>query len=156
MKITILAISDKMPKWVDEVSQDYLKRFSHPIQCELIALAAPKRTSTLSTDKAKSLEADLLLAKIPTNAHCVLLDEKGKIHSSLGLSSQFNHWQLLGQPIVIVIGGADGFDPKLYARGNELWSLSQLTFPHPLVRVIAIEQLYRAWSITKGHPYHRQ
>jgi 23S rRNA (pseudouridine1915-N3)-methyltransferase len=156
MKITLLAISDKMPKWVEDVSKDYLKRFSHPIQCELIALPAPKRTSSLSIPKAKTLEAEMLLGKIPLNAYCILLDEKGKMHTSTSLASQFNHWQLLGQPIFIVIGGPDGFAPKVYARANELWSLSALTFPHPLVRVIAIEQLYRAWSITKGHPYHRE
>jgi 23S rRNA (pseudouridine1915-N3)-methyltransferase len=155
MKITVFAISDKMPRWVLDVSQDYLKRFAHPIQCDMVEIPAPKRGSTLSIQKAKALEAEVLLSKIPENAHCILLDEKGKMHTSQELSKRFLEWQHLGKPIALVIGGPDGFDPKMYARANELWSLSGLTFPHPIVRIIAIEQLYRAWSITKGHPYHR-
>jgi 23S rRNA (pseudouridine1915-N3)-methyltransferase len=156
MKITLLAISDKMPKWVEEVSQDYLKRFSNPISCDLFAIPAPKRTGNLSIQKAKTLEAEALLLKIPENAYCILLDEKGKMYASQDLARKFTYWQNLSRPIFIIIGGPDGFDAKIYARANELWSLSALTFPHPLVRIIAIEQLYRAWSITKGHPYHRE
>jgi 23S rRNA (pseudouridine1915-N3)-methyltransferase len=155
MKITLLTNSDKMPKWVDEVSDDYAKRFAYPIQFDLIALSAPKRGSSLSSLKAKALEAHLLLGKIPSNAYVILLDEGGKAHSSVGLSHQLEHWQNLGKPLFLVIGGADGFDPLIYARAQEKWSLSPLTFPHPLVRVLVIEQLYRAYSILKGHPYHR-
>lgn len=156
MKITLLTISDKMPRWVDEVSGEYSKRFSYPVQFEVIALPAPKRTSGISTLKGKMLEAEMLMDKIPSNAHVVLLDEKGKMHTSTSLSKQFEAWQNLGRPVILIIGGADGFDAKLYERANELWSLSPLTFPHPLVRVIAVEQLYRAYSILKGHPYHRE
>jgi 23S rRNA (pseudouridine1915-N3)-methyltransferase len=155
MKITLLTISDKMPKWVDEVSEDYAKRFAYPVQFDLLALSAPKRSASLSAAKAKTLEAHLLLDKIPSNAYVVLLDEQGKAHTSVGLSHQLAHWQNFGKPLWLVIGGADGFDPLMYARAQEKWSLSPLTFPHPLVRVLVIEQLYRAYTILKGHPYHR-
>ena len=156
MKLTLLTISDKMPKWVEDVTYDYSKRFIYPVQFEITALSAPKRTTSLPSSKAKNLEGEMLLEKIPSNAHLVLLDEKGKMHTSLSLSKQFETWQERGKPIVIAIGGADGFDSKLYERAQELWSLSSLTFPHPLVRVMAVEQLYRSLSILKGHPYHRK
>ena len=156
MKLCLLSISDKMPAWVDQVTQDYAKRLSNPIQFEMLALPAPKRGAHLSEAKAKALEAQLILSKIPDNAHVVLLDEQGKMHSSIELSKQLEKWQNFGKPTFIVIGGADGFDESVYERAQERWSLSALTFPHPLVRVIAVEQLYRASSILKGHPYHRE
>ena len=156
MKLTLLSISEKMPAWVTQASQEYAKRFSYPVQFDIIALPAPKRNTASHSSKAKMLEAELILSKIPSQAHVVLLDAQGKIYNSLALSKQFELWQNLGKPIFIVIGGADGFDETVYQRAQELCSLSPLTFPHPLVRVIAIEQLYRAFSLLKGHPYHRE
>jgi 23S rRNA (pseudouridine1915-N3)-methyltransferase len=155
MKLTLLVMSDKVPKWVDEVCEHYLKRISFPFQVNLVVLPAPKRYEGLPSAKAIKMEAELLLQKIPSNAYCVLLDERGKSYNSVAFSKQLEGWQLQGQPVVLVIGGADGFDDQLYARAQELWSLSPLTFPHPLVRVMVAEQLYRAVSLIKGHPYHR-
>lgn len=155
MRIRILAVSDKMPEWVETVSKEYLKRFDSTFVVELISISAVKRTKTMSIQKAKQLECEAILKKLSDTTFCVLLDEKGKQYTSEGLSHQIEKWQLQSSDITFVIGGADGFDQNLYQRANAKWALSPLTFPHPLVRVILAEQLYRAWSISKGHPYHR-
>jgi len=145
MKVEVLSVGTKMPSWVEDVCKDYLKRFDRHIHIQL-------RSVPLHT---KHKDTERLLAQIPPEAYCILLDEKGKLYSSTELSKQWEVWQNLGRPLCFVIGGPDGFDPAIFSRANELWSLSPLTFPHPLVRVMVVEQLYRALSIHKGHPYHR-
>ena len=153
MRIRIIAVSDKMPSWVEQTADDYLKRIAHDI--EVCVIPAVKRTKTISIAKAKESEADAILAKMPASAFCILCDEKGKSYTSVGLSQQIEKWFGQANELCFVIGGADGFDATLYDRANAKWSLSPLTFPHPLVRVILAEQLYRADSIRRGHPYHR-
>ena len=155
MRSRILAIGEKMPDWTTLACQDYLKRFDSRFALEVVEIPAPKRSKTSVITQMKALEADSILGKLPKAAHCILLDVKGRSYTTEALSKRLNEWFLMSKDLYWVIGGADGFDERCYARADEMWSLSPLTFPHPLVRVLLVEQLYRAHSILQGHPYHR-
>ena len=129
-----------MPAWIDEGYNEYARRMPPEIRLELVALKPG---------------ADLLAA-IPRGATVIALDERGKAISSQGLSVMLSGWMQDGSHPVFVIGGADGLDAALKERADKLVSLSALTFPHAMVRVLLAEQLYRAWSILARHPYHRE
>lgn len=146
MKVQLISIGHKPPKWVESGFQEYGKRLPNHWQFNLVALPA----------KTPEQEAKQLLAKMPSKHHCILLDVKGKEWTTLELAQQVENWQALGKDLTFVIGGPDGFDPSVIERADQRWSLSKLTLPHPMVRIIFIEQLYRAWTITQNHPYHRE
>ena len=143
MLIRILAVGQRSPRWVDEAVGDYLKRFPAGWQVELVAVKTENRTGdpTRRTDAATATlmarEAERLRAKIPPRA-------------------RVQRWQQATEPVAILIGGPDGLDASLKASAHERIRLSSLTLPHALVRVLLAEQLYRAWSINAGHPYHRE
>jgi len=107
------------------------------------------------SDIIMAREADSLLDAIPDKAHVIALDNRGKSWSTEQVATQLASWQELGKSLVFLIGGADGLHPRCRDRADQMWSLSQLTFPHPLVRVVLVEQLYRAQSLLDNHPYHR-
>ncbi len=146
MKIQILSVSHKPPLWADRAFEDYAKRL--PKNYQLSHHAFPPKTP--------ALEAKALLTQIPEKSYFILLDVRGKSFSSLELSQQFERWEQGGKDLVFVIGGPDGVTPEIQARAHETWSLSPLTFPHALARVMLIEQLYRAWTLKVRHPYHRE
>ncbi len=155
MKLHLITIGKKMPSWINEGFHEYAKRLSHDCTLNLIELDMPKRTKNSSIDKLIAEEGKQMLAAIPHNTYVIALDEHGKCWNTQELAQQLTHWKMLGKDIALLIGGPDGLAKDCFARADQQWSLSPLTLPHPLVRVILAEQLYRAASILVGHPYHR-
>jgi len=155
MKINLIAIGDQMPNWVETAFTDYQKRMPRECQLLLHEIPMPKRSKTTSIEKLKSLEAELILKKIPANNYIIALDEYGKSWSTSSLADEMKLWLTSGQNISIIIGGPDGLASSILQTAKEKRSLSKLTLPHPVVRIIVAEQLYRAWSILNNHPYHR-
>jgi 23S rRNA (pseudouridine1915-N3)-methyltransferase len=155
MKIYLIAIGAKMPAWVTQAYQDYAQRMPRECQVILKEIAAEKRTKNSDINKIKMKEAAKLMAAIPPNCHSVALDVQGKQWSTETLADHLNTWMMSGQDIALLVGGPEGLTNDVRRQVRQLWSLSTLTFPHPLVRVVLAEQLYRAWSITANHPYHR-
>lgn len=155
MRIYLLAVGTKMPKWVSKGYEEYAHRM--PSKCKLILkeIAAEKRNKNSNIATIQNKEANKLLNAIPKNAYIVALDGKGTIWSTEKLAVRMESWMMSGQNIALLIGGPDGLTPEILSKVNEHWSLSNLTFPHPLVRIIVAEQLYRAWTVTENHPYHR-
>lgn len=152
MKISVFAIGRRMPGWVEHACADYSKRLPSRWQFKVRELA---QAQGANAELIMAKEADLLSGAIPEKSHVVVLDNRGKAWSTEDLALQLDRWQSLGKNISLVIGGADGLHDSIRQRADQQWSLSPLTFPHPLVRVILTEQLYRAQSLLDNHPYHR-
>lgn len=155
MKLIIIAVGNKMPSCVTEAFTDYQKRFPPEMKLVLEEIAPVKRNGKNSDEKAKELEAKMILEALPKKAYIVALDERGKQFTSLELGDKVGVWQNLGMDVVLIIGGPNGLTDELRNKANELWSLSKLTLPHPLVRVFLAETIYRGWSIYANLPYHR-
>jgi len=155
MNISLITIGEKMPHWVNEAYQDYSKRLRQDCQLKLLDLPAIKRTKNADLAKIKDQESDKLIQAIPKGDWVVALEVKGQSWSTEKLSEKMSQWMQQGQHVSLLIGGPEGMNEQCRQRADQLWSLSQLTLPHPMVRVIVAEQLYRAWSIIKNHPYHR-
>ena len=155
MRIYLLAIGTKMPQWVSKGYEEYSHRM--PSKCKLILkeIISEKRNKNSNIETIQNKEAKKLLNAIPKNTRVVALHSQGTTWSTEKLAAQMENWMMSGQDIALLIGGPDGLTPELLNQANEHWSLSNLTFPHPLVRIIVAEQLYRAWTITENHPYHR-
>ena len=155
MRLTIVAVGLRVPDWAQAAYDDYAKRFPPEIKVELKAVKTEPRAS-------KTLEALLLAEKsrieaaIARGTHIVALDERGTNVTTIALAERLKAWQLSGDDIAIVIGGPDGLEAGFKKSAHERLRLSDLTLPHAFVRVLLIEQLYRAWSITINHPYHRE
>ena len=145
-----------MPAWIQEGYQEYARRMPPEIRMELVELKPEDRGAGRSTDKAKAAEGERLLAALPDGGTLLALDERGKAVSTQGLSVMLAGWMRDGSHPVFAIGGADGHSEAVKARADKLLSLSALTLPHGLVRVVLAEQVYRAWSILARHPYHRE
>jgi 23S rRNA (pseudouridine1915-N3)-methyltransferase len=156
MKIRLLAVGQKMPKWVQQTFNDYNNRLAKSQQIELVEIPPVHRSKTMNTEKAKELEGISLLSAIKANEKIVILDEHGKAISTKFLAQSIKDWQMNAFDIAIIIGGADGIAQAVKQKAYQKWSLSLLTFPHPLVRVIVMEQIYRAYSLIANHPYHRE
>lgn len=144
-----------MPSWVQQGFAEYEKRLPREWKPKLIEFNVAKRSKSVSTNQLKENEAEQILSVLPKNAFVVALDVLGKHLDTLGLASQMEAWQLLGQPVCILIGGPDGLAERCLARADQKISLSKLTLPHPLVRIVLIEQLYRGWTVMQNHPYHK-
>lgn len=155
MKIRLIAVGTKMPSWVEEGYADYAKRLSGDVILELIEIPAGKRGKNADLVRITEKEGEAMLAAIPQGDHVVALDVLGKTFGTEQLAETLEKWLPEGRNICLLVGGPEGLAPAALARANEKWSLSKLTLPHPLVRVLFAEQLYRAWTILKGHPYHR-
>ena len=156
MRITILAVGHRAPGWIQEGFNEYAKRMPPEARLELVELKAEERGAGRSTDKAKGDEGERILEALPPGATLIALDERGKSVTTQGLSVMLSEWMRDGSHPVFAIGGADGHSDAVKARAAKLVSLSALTLPHMLVRVVLAEQLYRAWSILARHPYHRE
>ncbi len=152
MQVCVFAIGRKMPGWVDQACADYSKRLPARWKFTVREFAQGQGDNS---ELIMAKEAGVLLDAIPDKSHLVALDNLGKAWSTDDLSEQLNGWQELGRNISLVVGGADGLHESVRERADQQWSLSPLTFPHPLVRVILVEQLYRAQSLLDNHPYHR-
>ena len=155
MKINLIAIGNKMPCWVDDASQDFIKRLPPEIKINSILLPLIKRGKNPDIPRIVRDESRKLLAAVPRDSLLVVLDVLGKQVTTMKLASMLESWLQQAQDVSIVIGGPDGVSDELLSKASIKLSLSALTFPHPLVRVILLEQIYRAWSILNNHPYHR-
>jgi 23S rRNA (pseudouridine1915-N3)-methyltransferase len=156
MHITALAIGTRMPGWVDDGVQNYQKRLPRHIDLTFRGLPAAQRGAGTNAEKLKQKEGATLLKALREPAYVIALDERGKSWSSTELSAQLETW-LASQPnVALLIGGADGLAQDCLQRADHVWSLSPLTLPHALVRVVVAEQIYRAWTLVQGHPYHRE
>ena len=155
MKIRIIAIGGKMPSWVNEGYREYEKRLPNDFQLEMIELPLGHRGKSSDIAKAKKQEGDQMLAAIPKGDRVIALEVLGKNWSTKQLATQVEDWRMDGRNISLLIGGPDGLDSRCSAMADQKWSLSALTLPHPLVRVMLAEQLYRAWTVIQGHPYHK-
>ena len=155
MKIKLLAVGTKMPSWVSDGFSEYAKRLPRDMSLELVELPLGARGKNADIQKAIQKESDAILAQIGKQDHVIALEVKGHNWSTEALAENMERWQMNGQTVVLLVGGPDGLSDACRSRANQQWSLSALTLPHPIVRVILSEQIYRAWSVTQNHPYHR-
>ncbi|MGI4729561.1 MAG: 23S rRNA (pseudouridine(1915)-N(3))-methyltransferase RlmH [Janthinobacterium lividum] len=157
MKITLISVGKTEEKYLLQGIEIYLKRLKHYIKLEILELPELKNTKGLSQDQQKAKEAEMISKKIITTDFVVLLDERGQELSSLQFADLLHKRMLAStQNLVFVIGGPYGFDQTIYQRANEKLSLSKLTFSHQMVRLFFVEQVYRAFTILKGEPYHHE
>ncbi len=155
MRIHLLAVGRRMPAWVMSGYTEFAQRL--PPECRLILTEIEPGERGKGRDPARAMmdEGTRLLAALPKSAQVIALDERGREWASVELSQRLQAWMQDGRDVALLVGGADGLAPEVKARAETSWSLSKLTLPHALVRVLVAEQLYRAWSILKNHPYHR-
>jgi 23S rRNA (pseudouridine1915-N3)-methyltransferase len=155
MKLWIVAVGQRVPDWAQTAWDDYAKRFPAELKVELKAVKTePRGSKTLETLYAA--ERERIQAAIPRGCRIVALDERGTNLTTLALAQKLKSWQLEADDVALVIGGPDGLDPEFKRLAHERIRLSDLTLPHAMVRVLLIEQLYRAWSVNANHPYHRE
>jgi 23S rRNA (pseudouridine1915-N3)-methyltransferase len=155
MKLLIVAVGQRVPDWAQTAYDDYAKRFPPELRVELKAVKTePRGSKTLET--LLSAERERIESAIPRGSRIVALDERGTTLTTRALAQQLNEWQLESDDVALVIGGPDGLDPAFRAAAHQRIRLSDLTLPHAMVRVLLIEQLYRAWSVNANHPYHRE
>ena len=155
MRLRILSVGERMPGWVAEGYAEYEKRLSREYGVELIEIRPGLRGKGRDDARAMHDEGEAILAALPRDTHVVALDGRGKVWSSEQLAGQLGDWRMGGRDVAFLIGGPDGHAPVVLQRADQSWSLGALTLPHMLVRLVLIEQLYRAESIRAGHPYHR-
>lgn len=154
MKITVLAIGQRQPRWADEAVADFLKRFP-PDFAVTVKELKPEARAGQPAERLRAAECERLAAALPPGALTVALDERGRDLTSSALAGQLARWRDEGLSPAFVIGGPDGLSEEFRRRAHLTLRLSSLTLPHALARVLLVEQLYRAWSILSGHPYHR-
>lgn len=155
MRVRLLAVGQRMPGWISEGFTEYTRRLKPRLPLELVEIPAPKRGSG-DVARAMAEEGRNILAALRPSDHVVALDERGKMRTSVELSRWLGQRMQSGEDLSFLVGGADGFAPEVMSRAHERWSLSPLTLPHALVRVVFAEQLYRAVTLLDGHPYHRE
>lgn len=144
-----------MPAWINAGFEEYAKRMPPECRLQLKEIKPVERSGSKTTETAMAIERERIEAALPKGARIIALDERGLDLSSVQLSQQLMNWQQDGRDVAIVIGGADGLDAEFKTQADMLLRLSSLTLPHGMVRVLLAEQMYRAWSITQNHPYHR-
>ena len=155
MRLQIVAVGQRVPDWAQTAYDDYAKRFPPELKVELKAVKTEARASK-TLENLLAAERTRIEGAIPKGMRIVALDERGTNITTVALADKLRHWQREGDDVSIVIGGPDGLDPGFKQAAHERIRLSDLTLPHAMVRVLLIEQLYRAWSITVNHPYHRE
>ena len=155
MRINIIAIESKRPAWAQKAFESYQDRFDRSIQIEWSGIKPEKHYKSLDTKKIINKESSKLISSVKDGEIIISLDKQGTSWSTLELKKKFDEWLSSSTNVSFIIGGPDGLNSKCLNLSNEVWSLSSLTFPHSIVPVIVIEQLYRVWSINKNHPYHR-
>ncbi|RLQ21244.1 23S rRNA (pseudouridine(1915)-N(3))-methyltransferase RlmH [Seongchinamella sediminis] len=156
MRISIVTIGTRMPAWVSQGVAEYSKRMPRELRVEWKELPLAARGKGSNAGQLKEREGEQILKAIPATDRVIALDVGGKPVSTEGLAGQLSDWQMSGDNYSLLIGGPDGLSAACLARAERSWSLSALTLPHPLVRILLAEQLYRAWTITVNHPYHRE
>jgi 23S rRNA (pseudouridine1915-N3)-methyltransferase len=155
MQLIIAAVGHKMPAWIETGFGEYAKRMPPECRIQLKEIKPVDRSGSRTAETVMAQERSRIEAAIPKGARVIALDEHGRDITTLQLSQMLTQWQQDGRDVTFVIGGADGLDAGLKASADTLIRVSSLTLPHGMVRVLLAEQLYRAWSITQNHPYHR-
>ena len=155
MRIHLIAVGHRRAGWEQEGFREYARRMPPELSIELREIAPSKHASRSSVGRRVDAEGKRVLAAIPDGARVVALDERGTQWTTGALAGCLERWMLEGRALALLVGGADGLAPSCIDAAEHRWSLSSLTLPHGLVRVIVAEQLYRAWTILRGHPYHR-
>lgn len=155
MQLVIAAVGHKMPAWIETGFTEYAKRM--PPDCRLVLkeIKPVDRSGSRSADTVMAMEKVRIEAAIPKGSKVIALDEHGRDVTTMQLAKNLTQWQQGGTDVTFVIGGADGLDAQFKQQADMLLRISSLTLPHGMVRVLLAEQLYRAWSITQNHPYHR-
>jgi len=156
MKLVLIAVGSKMPAWVQTGFDEYARRFPRDMPLELIEIPAGKRGKNADIKRILEQEGEKMLAAVPRGSKIVTLEVTGDNWSSPTLATKLTDWQRDGRDVCLLVGGPEGLAPACIAASEAKWSLSALTLPHPLVRVVLAESLYRAWSICTNHPYHRE
>lgn len=156
MRIRLIAVGQKMPDWVTTGFTTYAKRLPADCQLELIEIAAGKRGKNADIARLTKQEGEAMLNAIGKGDRVVTLEVNGRAWDTPKLAERLSAWQMDGRDVSLLVGGPEGLAPECCAIADERWSLSALTLPHPLVRVILAEALYRAWSVNANHPYHRE
>ncbi|MDX1823365.1 MAG: 23S rRNA (pseudouridine(1915)-N(3))-methyltransferase RlmH [Thiohalomonadales bacterium] len=155
MQIHLIAVGNRMPDWVSQGYEEFARRMPPECRLNLVEIPAAKRTKAADIRRLLSQEGERMLEAIPKHALIITLDVSGQRWDTEQLSQQLDSWMHEGRDIALLIGGPEGLAPNCQAQAERSWSLSPLTFPHPLVRIIVAEQLYRATTILKHHPYHK-
>lgn len=155
MRLHLIAVGNRMPGWVEAGYAEYAKRL--PADCALVLHEIPpgQRTKGADLERARREEGEKMLAALPKAAHVVALEVNGCAWGTEQLAQRLEQWRQQGRDVALLVGGPEGLADSCRQQADEQWSLSPLTLPHPLVRIVLAEQLYRAWSILQGHPYHR-
>ena len=156
MRLLIAAIGQRQPAWAEAAYEDFAKRFPPELRLELKALKAEPRTTGKPPAALMAAEAQRIEAALPKGARRVVLDERGTRLTTAALADRLRFWMGDGRDVAFLIGGPDGLDAGLKASADETLRLSELTLPHAFVRILLAEGLYRAWSLTVNHPYHRE
>ena len=157
MKITLLTVGKTDRDWVKQGLDIYVSRLKHYIPFSIVEIPELKNVSALSTEQIKTKEGELILKNVKPNDDVILLDERGKQYTSVELAKIIqDKISYAGKDIVFIIGGAYGFSDAVYQRANSKLSLSKMTFSHQMVRAIFAEQIYRAFTIMRGEPYHHE
>lgn len=156
MRLNLIAVGHKMPAWVREGYDDYARRLSARLPVTLVELPPGKRSAGVAPARAMADEGKRILAQLKPDTQVVALDEQGRQRSTAELAQWLAQRLADGRDLSFVIGGPDGHAPEVLQRAQDRWSLSRLTLPHQLVRVVFIEQIYRAVTLLDGHPYHRE
>jgi 23S rRNA (pseudouridine1915-N3)-methyltransferase len=155
MRIKLLSVGCRMPGWIDVGFREYAKRLPSECALDLVEIEPGHRRKGADRQLARRMEGKRMIANLPKDARVIALDVRGRSWSTEQLARHLAAWLADGRDFALLVGGPEGLAEACIERAEGLWSLSPLTFPHPLVRVILAEQLYRAWSILEGHPYHR-
>ena len=155
MQIEVIAIGQNMPSWVDEACKIYQSRLPSNHVLKFKSLPIIKRSKSSNISNIIKQESEALLKAVSNNSYIIALDATGKLLSTEQMSKKIEDIKLGYSNISFIIGGPDGLSNDLKQKANEIWSLSKLTYAHPIVRVVISEQIYRCWSLAKGHPYHR-
>jgi len=156
MELLVAAVGTRMPDWVQQAWDTYARRFPRGISLSLREIPLARRGGNTSAEALRAAECKALSAAVPGGFRQVVLDRRGRQWSTSDLAEQLEAWMREERGVCFLVGGPDGLNEELRTSAHEQWSLSRLTFPHAMVRIILAEQLYRAWSITQNHPYHRE
>lgn len=155
MRIRLIAVGTRMPAWVEQGVAEYQPRLPREWRFELVEIPVASRGKNADIARLKQAEGEKMLKAVPPGAQVIALDERGESLATTDWAKAVQGWQREGRDVALLIGGPDGLAPECLSRAGRRWSLSKLTLPHGLVRVMVLEQLYRAWSLAAGHPYHR-
>lgn len=156
MRLTLYAVGNKMPAWVTQGFNEYSRRFPRDVSFHLVEVSPGKRGKNADIARILEKEGQQLLAAIPKGNRIVTLEVEGKPWTTPQLAQQLERWQLDGRDVALLVGGPEGLSPACIQASEQKWSLSALTLPHPMVRIVVAESLYRAWSVNTNHPYHRE